>query len=241
LHSGLGVLIRFVKINYPHIKVAVITNSVMLTLDGVQDDLMMADLVAPSLDAISEDIFHAIDLPMFGINVDFIIQSLRIFAKKYLNQVNKQLCIEIFVVEGLNDTEQEISAFINVLKTISYSKVHLNRLDRIGTKLDLKPVAMNRLYHIQEKFTKAGLKNIEIIGKCKNKEDIKHYQHSIEETITSNLGRRSMSLDDLMVISNRSADEIGHYLDMLSAEKKIVSTIIDGKIVYKIFHIKKTS
>ncbi|MGL4393929.1 MAG: radical SAM protein [Brevinema sp.] len=239
LHSGLGELITFVKTNYPQIKVAVITNSVMLTLDGVQEELMLADLVAPSLDGATEQVFRAIDLPMNGIHIEDVTTALRNFAKNYLTQSGKQLWLEIFVIEGLNTTESEINSFIEILKTIPYTKLHLNRLDRIGTKIDLKPASMAVLHEMQDTFIHAGLKDVEIIGKCKNKDEIRNYQHSIEETITSTLDRRSMSLEDLMEIAQTTEDEIGRYLDMLSAEKRIISQIIDGKIVYKILHTNK--
>ncbi|MGL4562780.1 MAG: radical SAM protein [Brevinema sp.] len=238
LHAGLGLLINFIKKSYPETKVAVITNSVMLTLDDVQDDLMEADLVAPSMDAVTQDVFNAIDLPMKGIKTDEIIHSLQIFAQKYLAQPNKELWLEIFVVQNINDTDSEIQHFIDTLQKISYSRIQLNRLDRIGTKIDLVPAPMESLYKIQDAFIKSGLKNIEIIGKFKHRNEMKNYHHSVEDTITLNLERRSMSLEDLMIISDKSMDEISIYLDILSSEKKIISQIINGNIVYKIFHKK---
>lgn len=233
LNSSLGEMIKNIKSKYPTTNVAVITNSVMLSIPSLQNELINADLVAPSLDAVSKDAFLKIDHPMKEINLDQIVYSLENFAKNFLSYPNKQLWIEIFVVEDVNDTDEEISQFINVLKNIPYSRIQLNRLDRIGTKLDLRPASMSSLYKIKDHFEDAGLENIEIIGKFKKRDEIRDYENSLEEVLISNLSRRSLSLEDIELMSGKTKEEIGQYLDILNAENKIITKIIEGQVFYK--------
>lgn len=232
LHSRLGEMLAFLKKKYPHIKLAVLTNSIMLHDKALHNELLYADLIAPSLDAVSEDIFRKIDAPARNVDISRVSENLKEFAVKFLSYPDKQLWIEIFVVDGLNDTNREIARFIDVLKSVPYSIVQLNRLDRAGTMSTLQPASMKSLLHMKQCFIDAGLSNIEIIGKCKNRNDILNYQKSIETVVLESLARRSLSLDDLQIMSGMSAEKIGGYLDILQCENKIIIKIIDGKIVY---------
>lgn len=236
LYKDLGLVIDYIHEHFPKVKVAVITNSIMFSDLELCAELMKADLVVPSQDAISEEAYRKIDLPMKDIDIKTLPQHLRTFAQKYLKQEGKELWLEVFVIEGINDTEEEIDLFIKEFSTIPYHRLQLNRLDRIGTKVDLLPATMERLFYIKDRFEKAGLHNVEIIGKFKKREEIRAYQHTLEEVIISCLERRSTSLDDLKMMTNATSEEIGQYLDVLSNEKRIIQKIIDGKIYYKLFH-----
>ncbi|MDK2818944.1 MAG: radical SAM protein [Spirochaetota bacterium] len=236
LYKDLGFVIDYIHNNFLHTKVAVITNSIMLADKILCRELMKADLVAPSQDAISEETYKKIDVPMKNIDINKLPQYLREFAIEYMSLEKKELWIEIFIVEGINDTDQEITLFIKELKKIPYSKIQLNRLDRIGTKLDLKPASMERLYYIQDRFIENGLKNVEIIGKFKKRDEIKSYNQSLEDIIMTCLTRRSTSLKDLLIMTSSTVDDIGKYLDVLGTENKIIQKNIDGEVSYKIFH-----
>ena len=238
LYKDMGLVIDYIHSNFLKTKVAVITNSIMLVDKELCQELMKADLVAPSQDAISEEAYTKIDLPMKDIDVNTLTQCLRDFATEYMQLDNKELWIEIFIVEGINDTDKEIDLFIEELKTIPYSRVQLNRLDRIGTMVNLQPASMERLYYIQERFQKGGLNNVEIIGKFKKREEIKSYNQSLEDIIMTCLKRRSTSLDDLLTMTSSTVEDIGKYLDVLGTENKIIQKNIDGEVSYKLFHKK---
>ncbi|MGL5253644.1 MAG: radical SAM protein [Brevinema sp.] len=236
LHSGLGEMIRTIKKEYPHIKVAVLTNSVMLDDSSLPKELMAADLVAPSLDAVSPEVFKRIDVPLPGIDISQIPSYLQEFARTFLAQEGKELWVEIFVVEGINTTPSEIEKFACVLNNMPYSRIQLNRLDRIGTVKTLLPTSMEKMYSMQDELLEAGLHDVEVVGKCKKRDEIRRYHHTLEEAILENLGRRSHSLDDLMDLTGLTAEEIGGYLDLLAMEKKLEARVIDSKIVYSKIH-----
>ena len=232
LHSGLGEMIRTIKAEYPHVNVAVLTNSVMLDDPSLPQELMAADLVAPSLDAVSPAVFKRIDVPLPGLDATKIPQYLQDFAHNFLSQKDKQLWVEIFVVDGINNIPSEIEEFVKVLKKMPYSRVQLNRLDRVGTVKTLIPTSMEQMYIMQEALLSAGIHDVEVVGKCKKREEIRKYHHTLEEAILENLGRRSHSLEDLIDLTGLTSEEIGGYLDLLATEKKLEAQIIDRKIVY---------
>jgi wyosine [tRNA(Phe)-imidazoG37] synthetase (radical SAM superfamily) len=63
LHSELGEIIEYLKINHPLFSIAVLTNGTLLWKKEVRDSLRLADLVIPSLDAISSGTFKKILRP----------------------------------------------------------------------------------------------------------------------------------------------------------------------------------
>lgn len=65
VYLGLGPLIREIKARTTK-PVAVITNGALLYEKGVQEDLLLADIVLPSLDAIDDVSFRIIHRPHIG-------------------------------------------------------------------------------------------------------------------------------------------------------------------------------
>jgi len=69
LHSKIGEIINFLKKNYPQYKVAVLTNGTLLFHKELRDELKNADIIKPSLDAGSDEIFKKIKRPHENLNL----------------------------------------------------------------------------------------------------------------------------------------------------------------------------
>ncbi|MGZ3568556.1 MAG: radical SAM protein, partial [Thermodesulfobacteriota bacterium] len=63
LHSGIGSVIEGIKV-ITSIPVAVITNGSLLYEEEVRRDLLRADIVLPSLDAVSQEVFNRVNRPL---------------------------------------------------------------------------------------------------------------------------------------------------------------------------------
>ncbi len=125
LNSKLGYIIDEIK-KITTIPIAVITNSSLIHLKEVRDELAKADLVIPSLDAVSESIFKKIDIPHKDIKIENIIDGLIKFSKEYRGEI----WLEILILDGYNDTIEEFEKFVEVVKKINPDKVQINSLDR---------------------------------------------------------------------------------------------------------------
>jgi len=155
LNSGLGYMIDEIK-KITDTPVAVITNSSLISDKQVRKELAKADLVIPSLDAVSENLFKKIDLPHKDLKINDIIEGLIKFRKEYTGKI----WLEIMVLKGFNDTKEEFLKFKEIIKKINPDKVQLNTLDRapaydIAQKADEKK--LNSLKEILE------TNNLEII------------------------------------------------------------------------------
>ena len=125
LNSKIGYMIREIK-KMTDIPIAVITNSSLLYLKEVREELLEADLVIPSLDAVSENLFKKIDLPHKSLNIKDIINGLIEFRKIYKGKI----WLEVMILKGYNDNEEEILKISEVVKRILPDKIQINSLDR---------------------------------------------------------------------------------------------------------------
>ncbi len=115
-------MIRAVK-GMSEIPVAVITNGALLYLPEVQQDLVAADAVLPSLDAGSAALYKKINRPHPDVPFDKMIAGLIEFRRIY----SGKLWIEIMMVSGLNDTEPALRELAAVLDEIDPDQVHINQ------------------------------------------------------------------------------------------------------------------
>ncbi len=100
LSLDIGWLIQKCKENTDR-PIAVITNGSILFRPDVRDELMAADVVIPSLDAGSEEVFRAVNRPHGNIEYDRMLQGQVDFRREYKGQI----WLEVMLVHGVNDTE----------------------------------------------------------------------------------------------------------------------------------------
>lgn len=135
LNASLGYIIKEIKRSASK-KICVITNSSLISSAEVRHDLLGADLVMPSLDAVSPDIFRNINRPFEGADVGKIIDGLVKFREEFMGRI----WLEIMLVRGVNDSDAEITKFSEAIKRIKPDKVHLNTVVRPPSERNALPV-----------------------------------------------------------------------------------------------------
>lgn len=125
LNSKIGYIIKEIK-KLTNIPVAVITNSSIIDRKDVRNDIINADLIIPSLDAVTESVFKKIDLPHKSIKIENIINGLIELRKEY----NGQIWLEVLILKNYNDNIEEIKKIAEVTKKIKPNKIQINSLDR---------------------------------------------------------------------------------------------------------------
>lgn len=227
LNSGIGRLVEEIK-SITDTKICLITNSSTFTDPSIYSELKNIDVIMPSLDAVFEESFLKIDRPHAGIKLDKIIEGLVEFRKNYRGFI----WLEIFMLEGINDTEKELKEFVEVIKKIGADKVQLNTLDRPAPVAWVEAMPMERLEEIKEYFEGNGIET-EVIKKYKSKKEYKNYSANYEKLILNMLEKRPCTLDDLEEITEISTEELGKYIDILLKEKIIDATIEKRGIFYR--------
>ncbi|MDD2458743.1 MAG: radical SAM protein [Eubacteriales bacterium] len=121
LYSGLGSLINGIQTRTEK-PVAVITNGALLGDPEVQSELMVADIVLPSLDACDEAMWHTINRPHRSLEFARVNQGLIDFSHAYQGQ----LWIELMLIAGINDNEASLQQFKDMLSRLNYDRLYIN-------------------------------------------------------------------------------------------------------------------
>lgn len=148
LAANIGEVIKHIKTKHPQYKVCVLTNAILLTDKQVRQEIAQADIVIPSLDAVSNEAFEKVDRPHKAIKLEEIIESLIAFRKEFTGK----LFVEIFFVPGINDTPEELQEFVKVLHQIKPDGVQANSIDRQGTEKWVQPITEESAQRIAASF-----------------------------------------------------------------------------------------
>jgi wyosine [tRNA(Phe)-imidazoG37] synthetase (radical SAM superfamily) len=214
LNSRIGDVLEFIK-NYIHdTPVALLTNGTLFSQKQVREDIKAASVIIPSLDAATEEVFRKINRPAPHLKVDQIIEGLIRLRKEYRGK----LWLEIFIVPGMNDTEQELTALKQAIDKIEPDQIQLNTLDRPGPVPTLRAATRKELEHVIDFFQ---LENVSIIAAVPERKPLLAYRKDIESAILGTIARRPCTLKDLSEILGLHTNEVKKYIDSLHTGKKI--------------------
>lgn len=214
LNSILGDVIHFLRNLAPDIPVAVLTNGTLFSQKQVRTDLKDASVVIPSLDAATETIFRKINRPPLHLRLDTTINGLIRFRKEYTGKI----WLEIFIVPGMNDTDQELTALKHAIEKIKPDQVQLNTLDRPGTVSTLRPATREELERVLDSFQ---MENAAIIADPPDHKGLFTYRKDTESAILGTIARRPCTSRDLSEILGLKIHDVDKYLASLVADKKI--------------------
>ena len=214
LNSRIGDVIYFIRDQIPDIPIAVLTNGTLLFQKQVCDDIRDATVVIPSLDAATESVFRKINQPHPQLKIDSIINGLVKFRKDFTGQI----WLEVFILHGLNDTEEELTALKLNIEKIEPDRIQLNTLDRPGTVPTIHAATRRELEHVLDFWQ---LANAEIIAKTQERKELMSYRTDVESAILETIERRPCTLKDLSEFLGLHVNELNKYLDVLEADKKI--------------------
>jgi wyosine [tRNA(Phe)-imidazoG37] synthetase (radical SAM superfamily) len=205
LNSRLGELIEEIK-KITTIPVAVITNGSLLFRADVRADCAKADLVVPSLDAADQAVFERINRPNPDISIEKLVSGLVEFRKEYAGVI----WLEIFMVEGVNTTNEHIEKFKNIIKKIHPDKIQLNTAVRPTAVSALEKVSAEKMQKIAEQIGE----NCCVVADYSAATRGKHLERAAEDVLAM-LKRRPCCLDDicsgLSIHRNEAIKYITHF------------------------------
>ena len=143
-------------------KICLITNSLLLADENLMKELEYIDLIVPTLNTLTQDIFEKIVRPDYRTSVEEIRKG---FINLNKSNYKGKIWIEIFILENINDSDKNFVDIANFLKSenIRYDKIQLNTIDRVGAERDLKAISFEKISRAKKILEENGLNNIEII------------------------------------------------------------------------------
>jgi wyosine [tRNA(Phe)-imidazoG37] synthetase (radical SAM superfamily) len=207
------------------IPVAVITNGFMLREPEVREDLLQADIVLPSLDAVSQEVFLRINRPRSEVSIEKVIEGMVEFRKVYKGQI----WLEILFCKDVNDGKEELMRMKKVADRIQPDCIHLNTVIRPPSEKWVVPLNQKEMERIQAFLGEKA----SIISEF-DRHPFSISGKDIKEEILKILGRRPLSLSDLSKGMGIPQNELGKYIKPLTQEGKIKTRIFSGSVYYEI-------
>ncbi|MCX5807458.1 MAG: radical SAM protein [Proteobacteria bacterium] len=222
LNSDIGSMIGEIKKSID-IPIAVITNGSLLNDEEIRNDLCLADVVLPSLDAASEDIFRYINRPHSLIEINTIIEGMKKFRDTYKGNI----WLEIMLIKNVNDNPEELERLKKVVKYIGVEKVQLNTVIRPPVDRTTDGISSAELDQISKFFGH----ECEVIYNFE-KEIKKNEEEDWSEMVLDILKRRSLTVNDIMKITGKPENRVKNSLNIMEAEGKIKQFIFEDNIFY---------
>ena len=206
LNSEIGGIIRGIKSTFS-VPVAVLTNGSLLDRPDVQEDLAPADIVLPSMDGWTEDIFKKINRPNSSLKLDNILRGLESFRK----MAQGEIWLEVLFIRGINDSESDRPGLLSMVERIDPDRIQINTVARPPSAKWALPAKWENLEAIKEAL---GPKAEIVVPYRKVAE--KHITDRIEERTVEMVLRRPVCAEDLVESFGLGIDEAKNVLETLS-------------------------
>ena len=205
------------------IPLAILTNGTLLYRPRIREDLMEADLVIPSLDTVTQEIFEMVNRPHPSLKIEKVITGIDSFSQEF----NGKVWLEIMVVKGINDSLEEIEKTAQVIKEMNLEKIQLNTVIRPPAEEFARPLSKEDLKNIK---TVLG-KKCEIIAEFKRSIQ-KAHKRDVEKMILSMVKRRPVTLIDISHYLGLHQNEIIKYVETLEKKHQIKAEVHSGERYY---------
>ena len=190
LSLDLGNISKAIKENLKYQgKICLITNSLLLADKNLMKELEYIDLIVPTLNTLTQDIFEKIVRPDYRTSVEEIRKG---FINLNKSNYKGKIWIEIFILENVNDSDKNFVDIANFLKSenIRYDKIQLNTIDRVGAERDLKAISFEKISRAKKILEENGLNNIEIIKSLGELEEDKKIQ--VNQELLDNMKQKRL-------------------------------------------------
>ncbi|MDP3980998.1 MAG: radical SAM protein [Chlamydiota bacterium] len=205
------------------IPIAVLTNGSFLNKHSVQEAVGLADLVIPSLDAVDESIFQKINRPCPGLHCIDMINGIVQYRRRFPNQ---KMCLEILLVEGVNDGDSHLRQFVPIVEQIKPDRIDICTVIRPPAYQGIQSTSWGKMEYLKELL---GEQAHIMVSK---QEPCLHRGIITKERLVAILRRRPSRLDDLIAEVEEDAIEIERVLTSLIEEKILTKRIYNDLEYY---------
>jgi wyosine [tRNA(Phe)-imidazoG37] synthetase (radical SAM superfamily) len=145
LCKDLGWLIKSCKQKW-QIPVAVVTNGSLFFMEDVRQDLKSSDVVLPTLDAGSEEVYRTLNRPHGSIGFEEMLQGQIDFRKEYPGKI----WLEVMLVKGVNDSDESLMEIKDAIEQVKPDRIYISVPIRPPAKPGVRPPEPGRIIRAHE-------------------------------------------------------------------------------------------
>ncbi len=220
LFSRLGELVGWLKENYPNYRLALLTNASLLNREDVINDVKGIDVVLPSLDAASQEVFERLNRPVEGLTVDAVIEGI----ERLLKETGCRVWVETLFVKGINDTPQEVDRIGEVIHRLSPHKWQINTVAR-PPAYGVEGLSYEELRQIAERV---GYPATEIVARSKARKR-KFPFSQLKEEVYRVVVRRPCPVEEIADALGVLTEEVEEAVESLKREGKVKEVLYGGE------------
>ncbi|MCK4782889.1 MAG: radical SAM protein [Desulfobacteraceae bacterium] len=221
LHAEIGEVIQGIKA-ITEIPVAVLTNGSLLWMEDVRKALLNADLVVPSLDAGTPRAFKHMNRSHESIDFNQMVNGMIAFRGEY----SGELWLEIFFVDGINDTDEEIAHIVNLAKRIKPNRIQLNTVTRPPAEETSQPLDKEKLERIARRFVPAA----EVIADIAP--ELTDTEKGCMDDIMAMCQRRPCTLEDISQAFSLNPSDVVKYLHELQRQGLVETKKVEDRTYF---------
>lgn len=224
LNSDIGKVIRCLK-KWTDIPVAVLTNGSLLWQSDVQDALMAADLVLPSLDAGDDDLFQRVNRPHPALSFENMVDGLAAFTRRFKGQV----WLEVLLVAGMTASATAVEKITARVRRIQPDRVQLNTVYRPAAEARARPVSAEQMQRIAGCFPgRVDIISHDIPGKLA----ASGAGGDLEADLLALLQRRPCTVGDAATGLGLHVNQVLKHLEALVADGRLERVVRDQGTYY---------
>jgi wyosine [tRNA(Phe)-imidazoG37] synthetase (radical SAM superfamily) len=223
LELGLGEMIRTLKRRFS-LPVAVITNGALLCRPEVREDLMAADMVLPSLDAWTEEMFRRINRPHPRLRLGRTLEGLTAFGKAFRGE----LWLEVLFVAGVNDAPQDLPGLLRWVERVRPGRIQINTVVRPPAEPWARAVPTDRLEEIRQALGPCA----EIIAPFRGEAE-RVARAGLEDRVLEMVLRRPLTAADVVATLGIEAKGAEAFLDGMARRHGLVREQVGDRVYYR--------
>jgi wyosine [tRNA(Phe)-imidazoG37] synthetase (radical SAM superfamily) len=187
----------------------------------VRKDLLLADRVVPSLDAITPEVFREINRPHPSLEISRIAEGIRAFRLEYRGQLQ----VEIVLASGVNDNPEELAALARAVDRIKPNKVELNTVVRPPALSGTRGLSNEQMQRAAGCFPRGMTEIVGVFNAAGRESGTERLEERILETIE----RRPCTISELAVSLGVSESTVELEARKLGGQKKLAKLCFEDK------------
>lgn len=223
LNTNIEGIICMVK-EVTSVPVAVLTNGSLLSMDEVRKGLLEADVVLPSLDAITHNLLEYINRPHLSLRIEEMISGLIQFRNEYRGQI----WLEVVFCRGINDDQKEIERLKEAIERIQPDRVQLNTPTRPPAEDFAFPLTEDQLEEIRNKLGGKAEVISEFVAPLGDRFDADR-----DAEIINLIRRRPCTAEDISKALGLHLDEVVKYVNILQKKGVIQYRVFEHRCYYE--------
>jgi len=136
LELGIGEIIHRLK-EVSDKPLAVLTNGSMFVQGEVREAVRDANLILPSLDAATEEVFQKVNRPHESLTLEKVVASLEQLRREY----GGAIWLEVMLVKDVNDDERHVRKLAQLVERLRPDRVQLNTPVRPPAETSVRPLS----------------------------------------------------------------------------------------------------